>query len=255
MSEPVRPPSDPPIAATPGDLPRRPRGRPPNGGGAGRGVGLGVVLALMIAGFGICGWFVFNQQQQLLASERERAEAEGRLERLEARARATDETMTEAGEETNEQLTFWESEIRKVWDIANKRNKKWIQDNQGTLARHASTLNSVEASLANLRSAVSRNDTELQKQEQIIARLDDVQEQVNALVRQQRDLVDSVNTSRQVVAALKASLEGRVQKIEEAISAIDGSRQRTGAQWIGLRDRLEALEKQLEESRSTPPIP
>lgn len=213
---------------------------------------MGILLALMIAGFGIGGWFVFNQQQELLASERERAQTEDRLKRLEARLRATDETMTEAGEDTNEQLNFWESEIRKVWDIANKRNKKWIQDNQAAVASHQSTLNSVESSLADLRSAVSRNDTKLQQQGEIVERLADVQEQVRTLVRQHRDLVDSVNSSRQVVATLKASLEPRVEKIEEAISAIDGSRRQTGAQWNRLRDRIEELERQLNESAGVP---
>ena len=216
---------------------------------------MGILLALMIAGFGIGGWFVFNQQQELLASERERAQTEDRLKHLEARLRATDETMTEAGEDTNEQLNFWESEIRKVWDIANKRNKKWIEDNQAAVASHRSTLNSVESSLADLRSAVSRNDTKLQQQGEIVERLADVQEQVRTLVRQHRDLVDSVNTSRQVVATLRASLEPRVEKIEEAISAIDGSRRQTGAQWNRLRDRIEELERQLNESASVPAVP
>ena len=216
---------------------------------------MSILLALMIAGFGIGGWFVFNQQQELLASERERAQTEDRLRHLEARLRATDETMTEAGEDTNEQLNFWESEIRKVWDIANKRNKKWIEDNQAAVASHRSTLNSVESSLADLRSAVSRNDTKLQQQGEIVERLADVQEQVRTLVRQHRDLVDSVNTSRQVVATLKASLEPRVEKIEEAVSAIDGSRRQTGAQWSRLRDRIEELERQLNESASGPAVP
>ncbi len=213
---------------------------------------MSLLLALMIGGFGIGGWFVFNQQQELLASERERAETEKRLGHLEARQRATDENMSETGEDTNEQLTFWESEIRKVWDVANKRNKKWIQDNQAAITRHQSTLNSVEASLADLRSAVSRNDAKLQQQGEIVERLADVQEQVRTLVRQHRDLVDAVNTSRQVVATLKASLEPRVEKIEEAISAIDGSRQTTGAQWSRLRARLDALERQLNESVPEP---
>ena len=213
---------------------------------------MSLLLALMIGGFGIGGWFVFNQQQELLASERERAGTEERVQQLEARLRATDETMSEAGEDTNEQLTFWETEIRKVWDVANKRNKKWIQDNQAAITRHQSSLNSVEASLADLRSAVSRNDAKLQQQGEIVERLADVQEQVRTLVRQHRDLVDAVNTSRQVVATLKASLEPRVEKLEEAISAIDGSRQQTGVQWNRLRARLDALERQLNESVPEP---
>ena len=215
---------------------------------------MSLLLALMIGGFGIGGWFVFNQQQELLASERERAGTEERVQQLEARARASDEAMSEAGEDTNEQLTFWETEIRKVWDVANKRNKKWIQDNQAALTRHQSTLNSVEASLADLRSAVSRNDTKLQQQGEIVERLADVQEQVRTLVRQHRDLVDAVNTSRQVVATLKASLEPRIENLEEAISAIDGSRQQTGAQWNRLRSRLDALERQLNESVPGPVV-
>ena len=216
---------------------------------------MSVMIALMIAGFGIGGWFLFNQQQELRANERDRADAEARLAVLEARARATDENMMETGEETNEQLNFWESEIRKVWDIANKRNKKWIQDNQAAVASHQSTLNSVESSLADLRSAVSRNEIRLRQQGEIVERLADVQEQVRTLVRQHRDLVDSVNTSRQVVATLKASLEPRVEKIEEAINAIDGSRRQTGAQWNRLRDRIEELERRLGESTSVPVVP
>ena len=215
---------------------------------------MSLLLALMIGGFGIGGWFVFNQQQELLASERERAGTEERVQQLEARLRATDETMSEAGEDTNEQLTFWETEIRKVWDVANKRNKKWIQDNQAAITRHQSTLNSVEASLADLRSAVSRNDAKLQQQGEIVERLADVQEQVRTLVRQHRDLVDAVNTSRQVVATLKASLEPRIEKLEEAISAIDGSRQQTGVQWNRLRARLDALERKLNESVPEPVV-
>ncbi len=213
---------------------------------------MGILLTLMIAGFGIGGWFVFNQQQDLMASERQRAETEQRVAHLEARLRATDETMTEAGEDTDEQLNFWESEIRKVWDIANKRNKKWIQDNQAAVTRHQSALNSVESSLADLRSAVSRNDTKLQQQGEIIDRLADVQQQVRTLVRQQRDLVDSVNTSRQVVATLKASLEPRIKSLEDAIDAIDGSRQQSGAQYSRMRSRMDELERRLEESTAGP---
>ena len=106
--------------------------------------------------------------------------------------------------------------------------------------------------MAELRSAVSRNDTKLQQQDEIIKRLEDVQQQVRTLLRQQRDMVDAVNTSRQVVAALKTALEPRVEALEAAIDAIDGSRQQSGVQWNRLRARLEALEEQIEETPAAP---
>ena len=246
--------SESPIAVQPDDAPRRPqqrrRGRDGGRGGGGRGGGrpgiaVSGVLALTIAGFAAAGWVILHQQDQLKDNERALAEAGERLKVLENRLRTTDETMTEAGKDTNEQLSFWESEVRKLWDVANKRNRKWIQDNQATLKRQTSSIAGVQATLKELKSDVGRVEVAFTQQREMIDKLATIETQVRQLVNAQRDLVDRVNASRQVTASIKATLEPQVRDHEEAIAANDAHRRQLNASIARLGTRLDAIERRL----------
>ena len=91
------------------------------------GMGTTLVLAIMVAGLAGAGWFIANQQQTLLAEQSRLDEANSRLAYLEERLSATDSAMSQEGQDTKQQINLWESEIRKLWAIANERNKEWIQ--------------------------------------------------------------------------------------------------------------------------------
>ena len=240
--------SEPPISVRPDDAPRRQRRRGREGGGrasGGPGIAVSAVLAVSLAGFAAAGWFILHQQEQLSENQRALADADSRLHLLEERLRMTDETMSEAGQNTNEQLSFWESEVRKLWDITNKRNKKWIEDNQTAIRRQTSSISGMQSTLNQLKSDVGRVETAFTQQEEMIDRLATVNTQVRQLVDQQRDLVDKVNTSRQVTAGLKATLEPQVREHEEAIVANDAHRSQLNTSITNLRTRLEALERPL----------
>lgn len=244
--------SESPIAVQPDDAPRRSqrrRGRDGGGRGGGSGSGSGIavsgVLALTIAGFAAAGWFILHQQDQLRDNDRALADAGDRLRVLEERLRITDETMTEAGKDTTEQLSFWESEVRKLWDVANKRNRTWIQDNQATLKRQTSSIAGVQSTLAELKSQVGRVETAFDQQREMMDKLATIETQVRQMVNQQRDLVDRVNTSRQVTASLKATLEPQVREHEEAIAANDAHRRQLNASITRLGDRLAAIEQRM----------
>ena len=244
--------SESPIAVQPDDAPRRSqrrRGRDGGGGRGGGGGGSGVavsgVLAFAIAGFAAAGWFILHQQDQLRDNDRALATAGERLRLLEERLQMTDEVMTEAGRDTTEQLSFWESEVRKLWDVANKRNRKWIQDNQATLKRQTSSIAGVQSTLAELKSQVGRVETAFDQQREMMDKLATIETQVRQMVNQQRDLVDRVNTSRQVTASLKATLEPQVREHEEAIAANDAHRRQLNASITRLGDRLAAIEQRV----------
>ena len=242
--------SESPIAVRPDDAPRRPqprrRGRDGGNRGGGRpSIAVSGVLALTIAGFAAAGWFILHQQDQLKDNEQALAEAGERLRLLEERLRMTDETMTEAGKDTNEQLTFWESEVRKLWDVTNKRNRKWIQDNQAALKRQTSSIAGVQSTLKELKSDVGRVEVAFDQQREMIDKLATIETQVRQLVSAQRDLVDRVNISRQVTASLKAGLEPQVREHEEAIAANDAHRRQLNASIARLGTRLDAIERQL----------
>ena len=231
MSEELRTPA---LAADPGRAARRSR-RSPSGGGAAVANGL-VVVALI--GLAAGGWFVFEQHERLLESRKELSSAQTRIAALEDRLRLTDETLTEAGADTNEQLTFWETEIRKVWDIANKRNRGWIEANRDNVGKLTANLGRVEGTLNELQGAATRLEAAIGQQQEVADRVTAVDMQLQRLAQQQRDLVDKVNAAAQIANSLKAGLERRVAENEEAIAAFDAQRRELQAAMLDIRNRL-----------------
>ncbi len=212
-----------------------------SGAGGGRMIGVNLILAVLVAGLVIAGWFIVNQHQMLVSEQNAVAAAAERIKRLEDRTVTTDAAMTETGQDTQEQLGFWESEIRKVWDIADKRNKKWIRENQSALGKQSKTIQTLETDNRDLKAAVNRHESAFAQQQSIIDQLTGVELQLQQLIKAQRELVDKVNTSRQMVASLQAGLVNRVKDNEQAVAAIDAYRLQLNTRLADIERRLSSL--------------
>lgn len=244
MSEPSSAPS---ISTAPDDARRRPAGtvrQRPSGLGGGRSVVTNLVIAVLVAGLGVAGWFIANQHQLLIEEQRKSADADGRLRALEERLRMTDQVMSETEAETDEEINFWESEVRKLWAVANERNKKWIQDNQKLLQTQKSAIANLQSSDRTLKSAVDRHDKAFNQQQALIDQLASIELQLQQVLRGQRDLVDRVNAATQTAAASSS----RVTDNEQAIAAIDAYR-------IQVNNRLSDIERQLRSLTQQRPAP
>ncbi len=227
------------IAATPEDAHRRPPAasrRRGGGGGAGM-VGLILILVVLAAGLAVAGWFIANQQRLLVQEQQRLTQANTRIEALEDRLRMTDRVISETDAQTDEQIDFWESEIRKLWTISNDRNKKWIQDNQQLLQSHKTTIEALESTSKTLRSTIDRHEQALGRQDAVADQLAAIELQLQRVLRGQRDLVDKVNKANQTVA----TLSGSVREHEQAIDAIDGYRRQFNTRLIDIEGRLDAL--------------
>ena len=241
-------PQTPSISAAPEDARRRPAttARRRDGGG-GRGGGVGVVLVVTVVslavGLAVAGWFIANQQRLLTEEQRAMADAKTRIEALEERLRMTDEVISETDAQTDEQIDFWESEIRKLWAISNERNKQWIQDNQRALRSHKATIDALESTDKSLKSSVARHEQALGRQQEVADQLAAVELQLRQVLRGQRDLVDKVNTAAQTIAGMS----GTVEEHEQAIAAIDSYRRQFNTRLVDIEQRLDAL-----RSTSTP---
>ena len=128
-------PQKPSISANPDDAGGRRRSSPSTrrrgtGGESPRMIGTNLVMVVLVAGLMVAGWFIANQHQLLNDEQAALESASARIAVLEDRLRVTDEAMTETGQDTQEKLGFWESEVRKLWAITNERNRKWIKDNE-----------------------------------------------------------------------------------------------------------------------------
>lgn len=209
-------------------------------GGGGSSFGLNIILFILIAGLMGAGWFISVQSEQMTQLSGTANESAERLARLEARSSETDNVMSATGKNTTDKLNLWEDEIRKLWDVTNKRNKKWINENQALLKKNVAALASVNAALKSLKGDVSRHDSAFGLQTEIQDSLTSVDLRVRQLVGQQRDMVDQANATRQIVAKLEAGLARRVQENEKAIEAIDAYRLQLNARISELSARLDA---------------
>ncbi len=206
--------------------------------GTARLIGMNFVIVLLVAGLMLSGWFIANQQEMMKGAQAELLRANDRLIRLEERLIATDSAMSQGGQDTKEQIGFWESEIRKLWTIANERNRKWIKDNERNVDKIEKTLNGIHAGNRDIKAAVGRHESAFAQQQALVDQLTSLELQMQQIVRGQRDLVDKVNTATQAVASLKATLAGKVDDNSEAIQSIDAFR-------VAINSRLADFERRL----------
>ena len=207
-----------------------------------------MVYALLAVGaiaLAAAGWFIFQQQQQLQQTSETLADARARIGQLENRLRLTDETLSDTESQTGEQLDYWESEIRKLWDIGNKRNRGWIETNRANVGKLTENLSAIEGDLKTIKGTVATIDAAIKQQQDVGDRVTALDMRVQGLVRQQRDLVDKVNTASQIASSLKAGLEARVRENEEAVKAFDAHR-------IQINAEINELRTQLRASNATP---
>ena len=223
----------------------RRRPSPGGSGGGGRMLGTNLILAVLVAGLVVAGWFIANQHQLLTAEKQSLDAAESRIALLEERLRMTDETLIDSEKDTDEQLGFWESEIRKLWAVSNERNRKWIKDNEAAIAKVGKTLTAIETSNRDLGTAVGRHEAAFKQQQAIIDQLTSLEISIQQMASTQRDIVDRVNSASQSVASLNAGLAGRVTENEQAVAAIDAYR-------VQVNTRLADIERKLNNLGGAP---
>ena len=218
------------------------------------GMGTTLVLAIMVAGLAGAGWFIANQQQTLLAEQSRLDEANSRLAYLEERLSATDSAMSQEGQDTKQQINLWESEIRKLWAIANERNKEWIQENQSQLKTVSSTLNGIRASNRDLKAATGRHEEALKVQQQLIDQVTSLELQLQQMLRSQRELVDKANVASQSLAQIEASLSPMVNENAEAARAFDAFRIASNRRIVALERQLSQIQNAGQSSASANPL-
>ena len=240
-----------PLSTQAGGNYRQSNSRRSQGSNSGRSLANTLILALLVAGLLGAGWFIANQQQLLVATEAELKSADSRLIKLEERLSATDSAMSQGGEDTKQQINLWESEIRKLWSIANERNRNWIKENQSKVAKLDQSMKGVLASNRDLKAASSRHDEALADQQTVIDQLTSLELQVQQMLRVQRDLTDKTNIASQSVANLNSELSGQVKDNSEAVLAMDANRLAVNKRIVALEKALAKLSRQIAPA-STP---
>ena len=151
-----------------------------------------------------------------------------RISILEERLAAKDDQISTLTEEVDADLKFVNKEVRKLWDLSNKRNRKNISEN----------LNSIE-SLNEKIESIDKKDEVLSAQQRALtlelARIKNIQENINSQI-------DSFDDTAPVEIG-----SDRLTNIEESIDSFNAYRVQVNQSLLNLREELNELELALSQ--------
>ena len=306
--EPIRPDED-ELRATRRSNTEQPQRKKPekparSSGGGGKGAGGGnggkkssgpmLLLLLLVAGVGAAVWYQQDQRIAQMESQLEEADYWARqsklaLARFEGELSETGEDLQEAGQSIEQQLSAQakrldtaDSEIRKLWGVANDRNKSRLNDHETrlkaldqsleeaaaknqTLATNLGELEEVLASeVSNLKSSLAQDiaaqgkllDNQQSALEKMQASVASVDEQIdNRLKRFQREQsltieglegrISSLEKTTQALSGGKIeSIRSELSTLKQTVSSIDASRSQLTSRLVRLSEEVSQLRSQ-----------
>lgn len=124
------------------------------------GLFLGIVFVLLLIGILALSLWVSELAK---ASSNVNSKVESRLSILEEQLQLADSTSTEFLSDINTQLQFLDKEIRKLWDLSNKRNKVNIAKLTQDVSKHSTALKEIAMTQTNDQTNINAIKNESQK--------------------------------------------------------------------------------------------
>lgn len=212
-------------------------------------IAAGVLLILIV----VLGAYFFRELQGMRAQLDSKLDQSSQmLGNLESQLSATDESLSQSSGQIGDTLKLHDSEIRKLWDVANKRNKESIQNNKDNISK----LEKQRVELAKSVTALASLTAELKKQgQQYALQRNQMQTQIDLASESVRhaeqqvagqkkvtEQVAKILPALKVLAAEQSKGEGldfRMTEIEAAIGAFDAYRREVNTRL----DRVESAAK------------
>jgi len=198
----------------------------------------------------VLGAYFFRQVSTMQARlDNQFGQSSEELEKIASQLSATDESLNQSSGKVSETLALHGDEIRKLWDVSNKRNKEWIQKNQADIDKLEKQRAEINKSLAALQADMTalktQNQQYVMQRNQMQTQLDLASEsvkQAEAKVAAQKKVIDQFSgmlPSLKALAAAQAQgggLDLRLTDVEAALTASDSYRTQVNSRL----DRIEA---------------
>lgn len=213
-----------------------------------------LVLLVLVA---VCGWLgqqVVQLQQHLSDNKNALQLERSRMESISAQVHETGTSFVETGNVLESKFAFFESEIRKLWDVSNKRNKKDITTNAAQLKTlTANFKNSQQGFQGELKTLTKEQAETSQAVGKFNKQLASENTALRASLEEQSEELLLMNGEleilRQRFNSMPNDLSKRVAVNEEAVQVIDAGRKQ-------LLNRISQLQKRVDglmlEKAATP---
>ena len=187
------------------------------------GLFLGVVFVLLLIGILALSLWVSELSN---ASNTVNSEVDSRLSILEEQLQLADSTSTEFLSDINSQLQFLDKEIRKLWDLSNKRNKVNIAKLTQNVTKHSTALKEIAMTQTNDQININAIKNESQKLRLLI-------DELSAASK------ENLNAQNKI-----AELNKSVLLLEENLQAFDSYRRQNNEMLQEMQLKISSLETQ-----------
>lgn len=199
-------------------------------------------LAASIAGVGYFGY------QEITRLKRSLQEATQELSNVKSQLIQTSGEISQSGKQQSEvkqttmsRLDTIDSEIRKLWDVSNKRNKQMITNNQKLLENHTTQLTQQKKSL-------SQQDSELDSTLKRVKILEAKQADDIADMSQQLKAIALINTDLLALSSEITLIKTELSNLSSNAAEIEGTHARTEERLKTIQTLLSKKIQQLEAS-------
>jgi len=185
------------------------------------GLFLGIVFVLILIGILALSLWVSEISK---ASNRINSKVESRLLILEEQLQLADSTSTEFLSDINTQLQFLDKEIRKLWDLSNKRNKVNIARLTKDMSKHTVALKEIAVTQTNDQTNINSIRNESQK----------LRSAIDELLQANKDNLNAQNKI--------AELNKSILLLEETVQAFDAYRRQNNEMLQEMQLKISSIE-------------
>jgi hypothetical protein len=185
------------------------------------GLFLGIVFVLLLIGILALSLWVSELSK---ASDSINYRVESRLSILEEQLQLADSNSTEFLSDINTQLQFLDKEIRKLWDLSNKRNKANIAKLTQDISKHAAALKEIAATQTNDQTNINSIKNESQKLRSLI------------------DELSQANKENLIAQNKIAELNKSILLLEETVQAFDAYRKQNNEMLQDMQLKILSIE-------------
>lgn len=186
------------------------------------GLFLGVVFVLLLCGILALSLWVSEMSR---SANQINELVESRLAILEEQLQLADSTSTEFLSDINTQLQFLDKEIRKLWDLSNKRNKANISKLTLDMSKQSKLLKDIAITQTNDQKNIQKIDSQLKKLDQAAKK------------------ITQLNQSNSSTEAKLLELNRNLLLLEETVQAFDSYRKQNN-------ELMQELQLQLSSSNT-----
>ncbi len=159
---------------------------------------------------------------------------EDRISLLEEQLSIVDSVNADSMTGVSAQLQFLDKEIRKLWDLSNKRNKVDIQKSIKDIDKMTSELNSINNLIKNMDISVIKNEYKLNE---LLNQLNNLSSLAQSLFDLQKDI---------------KSIKTEILIMDESTQALNNYRKQNNATIIQLQNEIRLLRNTINLSQDTP---